>query len=121
MMCLFPVTCPLPADPLIPPPLPSCFSAWKHPRVLEDYQLPQCMLEVCGETTPNTTMRKRSCPFGDGVLRLQDAVLAGGGLWGDGSNGSDAGRGGKGLGGGGRGVGCCGWKKGADAGRSAGR
>ena len=83
--------------PLIPPPpfliiLPSCFSAWKHPRVLEDYQLPQCMLEVCGESTTATTPMRRSCPFGDGVLRLQDAVLAGGGLWGDGSDGRGAGR-----------------------------
>ena len=82
-----------PADP--PPPLPSCFSAWKHPRVLEDYQLPQCMWEVCGETT--TAMRKRSCPFGDGVLRLQDAVLAGGGgTWADRNNGRGARRGGGG-------------------------
>ncbi|GAX84189.1 hypothetical protein CEUSTIGMA_g11612.t1 [Chlamydomonas eustigma] len=45
------------------------FSSWKQPGILEEFQLPSCILSVA--TNPSGT-----CPIGDGVLRLCDAVLA---------------------------------------------
>jgi hypothetical protein len=58
---------PTPSPPLLWPP-GRYFSAWKHPRVVEDFSLPEHIEELTGQQT---------CPFGDAVLRLKDALLAG--------------------------------------------
>mmetsp|Transcript_23328 Transcript_23328/g.59695 ORF Transcript_23328/g.59695 Transcript_23328/m.59695 type:complete len:726 (-) Transcript_23328:433-2610(-) len=43
------------------------FSTWKHRLQLEDHSLPPVVQAVAGQ---------RTCPFGDGVLRLADTTLA---------------------------------------------
>lgn len=43
------------------------FATWKHRGLLEEHSLPAEVAEVTGQ---------RDAPFGDGVLRLLDALLA---------------------------------------------
>eukprot|EP00878_Enallax_costatus_P033637 GHUV01037176.1.p2 GENE.GHUV01037176.1~~GHUV01037176.1.p2 ORF type:complete len:104 (+),score=13.74 GHUV01037176.1:333-644(+) len=43
------------------------FAGWKHKGEVETHSLPQDIVEITGQ---------KSCPFGDGVLCLSDAMLA---------------------------------------------
>lgn len=52
------------------------FAGWKHPGVVEEHVLPPMVREALQQST---------APFGDGVLQLDDSVLAG--VWGEGVGG----------------------------------
>lgn len=59
---------------------PRYFATWKQPRTLEAHTLPALVADAtataAGGAAAGGSTRQTSCPFGDGILAFNDALLA---------------------------------------------